>query len=106
MTSEVSRISRKGKARIRAGLLRSWQEGGTHREMRRLRGEQSTAETDRKRAAWDAKGTLLFTVEYPTGQRVEVRRSLRGRTDQFDLGDTFTGSGPHCWHQLITRRWD
>ena len=87
MTSEVPRLSRKARARIVAGLKRSWAPGGTHREMQRLRGLRSDADTARKRAQHDAKGRLEFFVTYPDGSRFEIRRSLRGRAEQLDVMD-------------------
>ena len=70
-------LSLKGKARIIAGLRRSWLPGGTHREMQRRRGECSSAETERRRAAWDAKGKLVASG-------ISIYRST-ARTNQFDL---------------------
>ena len=52
--------------------------------MQRARGLRSSAETARRRAAWDAKGQIEFTATFPDGTRLLVRRALRGRSDQFD----------------------
>lgn len=103
MTSEVPRLSRKARARIVAGLKRSWAPGGTHREMQRLRGERSDSETERKRALYDARGRLLFTALLPDGTQLEVRRSAHGRTDQLDLGPDFTARPGLVMKELLTR---
>ena len=103
MTSEVPRISRKARARIVAGLKRSWAPGGTHREMQLARGLRSDAETERKRALYDARGRLLFTAVLPDGTQLEVRRSTHGRTDQLDLGPGFTARPDLVMKELLTR---
>ena len=104
MTPKVRKLSPKARARIVAGLKRSWQPGGTHREMQRRRGIRSDAETERRRAAWDAKGKPIFDAVLRNGLHVHVTVSLRGRSDQFDVecGSTsFTASGPRCWRYLL-----
>ena len=103
MTSKVPRLSQKARQRIRRGLLRSWQPGGTHREMQRRRGERSDAETERKRSLHDARGRLLFTAVLPDGTGIGVRRSLRGRTDQLDLDEGFTGRPDLAMKELLAR---
>ena len=103
MTSEVPRLSRKARRRIVEGLHRSWAPGGTHREMQRRRGEQSDAETERKRVLHDARGRLLFTAVLPDGTNIEIRRSLQGRTDQLDLGPDFTGRPDLVMKELLAR---
>ena len=104
MTPKVRKLSPKARARIVAGLKRSWQPGGTHREMQRRRGIRSDSETERRRAAWDAKGKPIFDAVLRNGLHVRVTVSLRGRSDQFDVdcdGSTFTASGPRCWRHLL-----
>lgn len=85
MNSKFRNLSRKARERIRRGLIRSWQPGGTHRELQRARGLRSSAETARRRAAWDAKGQVEFTAVFPDGTQLLVRRALRGRSDQLDV---------------------
>lgn len=106
MNSKFRNLSQKARGRIRRGLIRSWQPGGTHREMQLRRGLRSDADTARKRAQHDAKGRLEFFVEYPDGSRFEIRRSLRGRPEQLDAVDaggltTSTASEPRTIRFLI-----
>ena len=103
MTFKVPRLSRKARARIVAGLRRSWAPGGTHREMQLARGLRSDSETERKRALYDARGRLLFTAVLPDGTQLEVRRSIHGRTDQLDLGSGFTARPDLTMKELLTR---
>lgn len=83
-TCQVRRLSPKARARIVAGLHRSWQPGGTHREMQRARGAGSSAETERMRDLHDAKGRLVLAGVCPALGRVEIHRST-ARHDQFDV---------------------
>ena len=105
-TFKVSRISRKARQRILDGLRRSWAPGGTHREMQRLRGERSDSETERKRALYDARGRMLFTVVLPDGTGLEIRRSVHGRTDQLDIGTDFTARPDLVMKELLNRSYD
>ena len=91
MNSKFRTLSQKARERIRRGLLRSWQPGGTHREMQRARGLRSSAETERRRAAWDARGRLEFHVTLPDGPEYRIRRALHGRSDQYDVVDSTDG---------------
>lgn len=102
-TFKVTRLGRKARQRILDGLRRSWAPGGTHREMQRLRGERSDSETERKRALYDARGRLLFTAILPDGTRLEIRRSVHGRTDQLDIGRDFTGRPDLVMKELLNR---
>jgi hypothetical protein len=78
------KFSRKGVERIRAGLRRSWQPGGTHREMQRQRGENADADTLRLRALSDAKGAMLLAGKSPSLGAVVITRSTN-RCNQFDV---------------------
>lgn len=68
------RLSKQGVSRIRAGLIRSWQPGGSHRT--RQQATEVDADTVRSRALWDRKGKLIgtFDIYYSTN-----------RVDQFDI---------------------
>ena len=68
------RLSKQGVERIRNGLLRSWQPGGTHRSM-----QQDTiidSDTVRARALFDRKGKHVGTFD--------IYHSTN-RSDQLDL---------------------
>lgn len=67
--------------RMRNGLLRSWQPGGTHYE--KMKGRPADADTVRKRALYDRKGTVAATLQV-NGQTFTIRHS-RNRTDQYDV---------------------
>ena len=69
------RLSKQGIERIRNGLLRSWQPGGTHRST-----QQATvidADTLRSRALYDRKGKLIVSG-------VSIHHST-ARSDQLDV---------------------
>jgi len=96
------RLSRKGIENIRRGLRRSWRDG-THRQLQRQRAPD--ADTMRKRAMYDARGTVILSAILPDGQRITMQRSLHGRTDQFDLttssGCILTGRADLCMKHLL-----
>lgn len=71
--------------------------------MQRSRGERSDSETERKRALHDARGKGLFTAVLPDGTRLEIRRSVHGRTDQLDLGAYFTARPDLVMKELLKR---
>jgi hypothetical protein len=59
-TSKVTKVVSKRRAwreRQRQGLLRSWQPGGAHHE--RFRSGEADADTMRRRALDDARGTVI-----------------------------------------------
>ncbi len=68
------RLSKQGIARIRAGLIRSWQPGGSHRT--RQQATNADADTVRSRALFDRKGKFIgsFDIYHSTN-----------RVDQFDV---------------------
>lgn len=81
------RLSRKGIANIRRGLVRSWQDGA-HRQRQLERGANADVDTLRKRALHDRRGSLYARVTVPTecGERTfALLWSVRGRTDQVDI---------------------
>lgn len=96
------RLSRRGIENIRRGLRRSWQDG-THRRLQKQRAPD--ADTLRRRALHDARGTVVFTAMLPDGSRVSVQRSVHGRTDQLDVvgasGCLFTGRADLCMTALL-----
>lgn len=86
-TPKVSRLSPKARERIRKGLLRSWQPGGTHRTKQMSR--PIDADTLRSRALDDRRGRHLCAVYPPSGNLLPgpfvMIWSTTGRTDQVDV---------------------
>jgi hypothetical protein len=83
------RISRKGIDRIRRGLLRSWQPGGSHRLRQQAR--RVSPDDQRLRTLHDAKGQLFLSGHSPLLGQIAVYRSTN-RHDQFDV---FVGGRKH-----------
>lgn len=94
------RLSQRGLENIRRGLKRSWSEGGTHRE-RFKRGELD-ADTLRRRALFDRKGTHYATIAM-NGQTYSVLWSTLGRSDQVDIYHN-TKKLVTCRPSLVLRR--
>lgn len=46
---------------------------------------------------------MLFTVILPDGTRLEIRRSVHGRTDQLDIGTDFTARPNLVMKELLNR---
>lgn len=72
----IPNYSRKRIERMRKGLIRSWQPGGSHFE--RFLNRPADADTIRKRTLWDRRGTEI------TLPPLVIRHSLR-RTDSYDV---------------------
>jgi hypothetical protein len=103
-TSKVSRLSPKAKERIRKGLLRSWQPGGTHRTKQESR--PIDADTLRSRALDDRRGKQLCLLNTrPYGETYTFLWSTTGRTDQVDVFQNgrllFTAAPKKAFAQLI-----
>jgi hypothetical protein len=83
MISKVRRLTPRARENIRRGLRNSWQPGGAHHA--RFRCGEPDADTARRRALDDRRGTLYAEVRTPDGQRWGLRWSVCGRTDQLDV---------------------
>ena len=74
------RLSRKGIENIRRGLKRSWLDGAHRQRV----GREIDADTIRKRALFDRKGTHFADINFGGGV-FRAYWSTRGRSDQVDL---------------------
>jgi hypothetical protein len=86
MTSKVARLTPAGRARVLAGLRRSWKPGGAH-DLRFHR-QQADADTLRSRALYDRRGTVVLAGHCNTqagAVPIAVRYSTAGRSDQLDV---------------------
>ena len=77
------RLTTKSRQRIIAGLKRSWQDGGTHREKQK-ENAKNDFESERKRILFDARGKEEFII-IKNNEKFSIVRSLKRRTDQFDI---------------------
>ena len=79
------RLSPKGIENIKRGLKRSW-ESGVHRARQQSGG--ADADTMRKRAIYDRRGTLIISGQIKTevgDKPLSVQWSTHGRSDQIDI---------------------
>jgi hypothetical protein len=77
------RLTQKSRSRIIAGLKRSWQDGGTHREKQK-NNAKNCPDTARKRILFDARGREEFQV-IKNNRKFIIICSIKGRADQFDI---------------------
>jgi len=100
------RLNQKAKIRIIAGLKRSWQDGGTHREKQKANAN-NCPDSARKRALFDARGKEEFII-IKNNRKFSIIRSIKGRTDQFDIEEIInlnriylqTCSGPKLFGEI------